>query len=102
MSQSSEKCMRMAYMIETQARKNKMAKPDRYISNSKYDRNCQLEPNLSHLESFVSQSGRCCFPLCPSVQNKNFIPLQKVTRWQSPTGIFQIQNMIEITSFSQI
>ena len=32
---------------------NKMAKPDRYISNSKHDRNCQLEPNLSLLEPFV-------------------------------------------------
>ena len=32
---------------------NKMAKPDRYISNSKHDRNYQLEPNLSLLEPFV-------------------------------------------------
>ena len=32
---------------------NKMAKPDRYISNSKHDRNCQLEKNFSLIESFV-------------------------------------------------
>ena len=33
---------------------NKMAKPDRYISNSKHDRNCQFAPNLIIFEPIVS------------------------------------------------
>ena len=34
-------------------KKNKITKTHRYISNSKPDRNCQFEPNLSLLEPFV-------------------------------------------------
>ena len=32
---------------------NKMAKPDRYISNSKHDKNCQIAPMCALLSSFM-------------------------------------------------